>query len=266
MKGVTYLCFMKGVLLFFILFVFGTALQAQDAEQERVVGQYSTERYSGLTMRTNGWGGSFHWGKHKGVKDVRLITCDFNFVHHEKEIKSYFQDPSARPYYYGKLNAFYTLRLGLGHRKVLYDKMRKNGVEISSCWSVGGVLGMARPIYLQILVVDPGLNGYTIDVQRYDPTKHYAENIYGRASNLLGLSQMKITPGLGAKYSLMFEYSKYRTIQRGLEVGVSAEAFPKRIEILSNYVINLTGGGAQNHWLFVSGYVNFYFGRQKLRQ
>jgi len=239
---------------------------SQDSEQERVVGQYSTERYYGLTMRTNGWGGSFQHGKHKGVKDVRLFTMDFNFVHHEKEIKSFFQDPSARGFYYGKLNAFYTLKFGFGHRKVIYDKLRKNGVELSTNWSVGPVLGFMRPIYLQILIVDPGLNGYTIDVQRYDPTKHYLENIYGRASNLLGVGQMKVVPGLGGKYALMFEYSKYRTIQRGLEIGIAAEAFPQRIEMLSNYVINSTNGGIRNHWLFVSGYVNIYFGRQTLRQ
>jgi hypothetical protein len=257
---------MKHWLIACIVLFSGTGILAQDAQQERVIGQYSTEKYYGINLRTTGWGGSFQYGKHKGVKDVRLFTMDFNFVHHEKEIKSFFQDPSARGFYYGKLNAFYTLKFGFGHRKMIYDKLRRNGVEISSNWSAGPVLGFMRPIYLQILVVDPNLNGYTIDVQRYDPTQHYMENIYGRASNLLGIGQMKVMPGFGGKYALMFEYSKYKTIQRGLEIGVAAEAFPRKIEILSNYVIGLTNGAARNHWLFVSGYVNFYFGRQTLRK
>jgi hypothetical protein len=61
---------------------------------------------------------------------------------------------------------------------------------------------------------------------------------------------------------MLFEYSNYRDGIKGFEVGMAAEAYPKRIEIMSNQVLSAYPDGAKNHWLFVSGYVHFYIGRK----
>jgi hypothetical protein len=244
-----------------MFFISSTSI-AQVEDREEGVGRYSRQIYGGLVFRTNGWGGTFVKGKNKGAFKLRQVSYDFNFVKHEKEQKSYFQDPSARPYVYGKKNAMYSFKLSYGYKKDIAEKQRKSGVQVSYAWGVGPAVSLQRPIYLEVLIIDPNLNGYSLSTEKYDPNKHFIDNIYGRASNFLGFSNLAIVPGFSAKGSMLFEYSNYRDGIKGFEVGMSAEAYPKRIEIMSNQVLSAYPDGAKNHWLFVSGYVHFYFGRK----
>jgi hypothetical protein len=248
-------------LLFLLFFSFSFA-QAQEEIKEGVIGIYSHQKYGGLVIRTNGWGGSYIKGKNKGAFKVRQVSYDFNFVKHEKEIKSYFQDPSARPYVFGKQNAMYNFKLNYGYKKVIAEKLRKSGVQVSYTWGMGPSLALLRPIYLEVLIIDPNLNGYSLSTEKFDPSKHFVDNIYGRASNFNGLGEMTFVPGFSAKTSMSFEYSNYRDGIKGFEIGMSAEAYPKRIEIMSNQILATLPDGAKNHWLFVSGYVHFYMGRK----
>jgi hypothetical protein len=101
-----------------------------------------------------------------------------------------------------------------------------------------------------------------LSTEKFDPNKHFVDNIYGRASNFNGLGEMTFVPGFSAKASMSFEYSNYRDGIKGFEIGMSAEAYPKRVEIMSNQILATLPDGAKNHWLFVSGYVHFYIGRK----
>ena len=250
-------------LIFILVFLFfGTSALAQSDEREEGVGRYSNQKYGGLVINTNGWGGSYIKGKNKGAFKVRLVSYDFNFVKHEKEHKSYFQDPSARPYVFGKQNAMYSFRVNYGYKKDIAEKLRKSGVQVSYSWSFGPALALMRPIYLEVLILDPNLNGYSLSTEKFDPNKHFVDNIYGRSSNFNGLGEMTFVPGFSAKTSMFFEFSNYRDGLKGFEIGVSAEAYPKRIEIMSNQILETLPDRAKNHWLFVSGYVHFFMGRK----
>jgi hypothetical protein len=244
------------------MFCFFSSANAQIEEKEEGAGRYSHQRYGGLVIKTNGWGGSYVRGKNKGAFKVRQISYDFSFVKHEKEQKSYFQDPSAKPFVFGKQNAMYSFKLNYGFKKDIALKERSSGVQVSYAWGIGPAVSLLRPIYLEVLIIDPNLNGYTLSTEKYNPNKHFADNIYGRASNFLGISEIALLPGFSAKGSMLFEYSNYRDGIKGFEVGMAAEAYPKRIEIMSNQVLSAYPDGAKNHWLFVSGYVHFYIGRK----
>jgi hypothetical protein len=253
---------MKRWIIFTIALLSNLLAYSQEEIKEGVIGLYSHQKYGGLVLRTNGWGASYIQGKNKGAFKVRQVSYDLNFVKHEKEVKSYFQDPSARPYVFGKQNALYNLKWNFGYKNVIAEKLRKSGVQVSYTWGLGPSLSLLRPIYLRVLIIDPNLNGYSLSTEKFDPEKHYVENIYGRASNFLGLSEMTFVPGFSAKASMSFEYSNYRDGIKGFEIGASAEAYPKRVEIMSDVVLNTLPNGAKNHWLFVSGYVHFYMGRK----
>jgi hypothetical protein len=245
-----------------LLSVLSLRVISQTEEKKDGVFFYSHTKQGSLNIRTNGWGGSYTKGWIKRGYKTNLLECSFNFVKHEKEVKTYFQDPSARPYYFGKLNAFYALNVTYGKKRVISDKMRKSGVQIYRTWGLGGTLGVTRPIYLEILYLDPNFNGYSIETERYDPLIHYNSNIYGRASNLLGFSELKLHPGLNSKIAMGFEYSGFRDGIRAIEVSFGAEVFPKRIEIMSQDVLETLPDHANNHWLFLSGQIQFIFGRK----
>jgi len=186
---------MKHLPILLLLFLSFSVARGQDEVKEGVIGIYSHQKYGGLVIRTNGWGASYIKGKNKGAFKVRQVSYDFNFVKHEKEIKSYFQDPSARPFVFGKQNAMYNFKLNYGYKKVIAEKLRKSGVQVSYTWGLGPSLAFLRPIYLEVLIIDPNLNGYSLSTEKFDPNKHFVDNIYGRASNFNGLGEMIFVPG-----------------------------------------------------------------------
>jgi hypothetical protein len=167
---------MKHWPLLLFLFLSSSFLFAQEEIKEGVIGIYTHQKYGGLVIRTNGWGGSYVKGMNKGAFKIRQVSYDFNFVKHEKEIKSYFQDPSARPYVFGKQNAMYNFKLNYGYKKVMAEKLRKSGVQVSYTWGLGPSLALLRPIYLEVLIIDPNLNGYSLSTEKFDPNKHYVDN------------------------------------------------------------------------------------------
>jgi len=253
---------MSRFLFFLVILLVCSYSHAQVETGEGLGGRYTRQRYGGLVIRTNGWGGTYVKGKNKGAFKVRQVSYDFNFVKHEKEHKSYFQDPSARPFVFGKQNAMYSFKLNYGYKKDIAQKQRKSGVQVSYAWGFGPAVSFLRPIFLEVLIIDPNLNGYSLSTEKYDPDKHFLDNIYGRSSNFLGFSELSVVPGFSAKSSMLFEYSNYRDGIKGFEIGMLAEAYPKRLEIMSNQILETLTDGAKNHWLFVSGYVHFYFGRK----
>ena len=77
--------------------------------------------------------------------------ADLQFYRHEKEVKSFSQDPQARAYYYGKENSLFLFRPGLGMNHEFAEKIRKSGVQLSYFWAIGPDFGFVKPVYLQIL-------------------------------------------------------------------------------------------------------------------
>jgi len=223
---------------------------------------YSHQIFGGITINTNGYGASFAYGRNKGAYHIRLFTMDLMYLKHEKETKSYFQDPNARSYFYGKVHNLYTLRPGFGHKRILTEKLRRNGVQVGYIWTVGPTLGITKPVYLEILYRDPGFgNTYYIEIEKFDPEKH-ENNIYGRASGLRGFGELKLHPGGFAKFTFFFEYSGYKDGIKGIEVGAQVEVFPRRIEIMSEQILDRYHQGARNHQVFPSLFVHFLFGKK----
>ncbi|MCC6601358.1 MAG: hypothetical protein IT223_11905, partial [Crocinitomicaceae bacterium] len=81
-------------------------------------------------------------------------------------------------------------------------------------------------------------------------------------SGLRGLDELKFYPGLFARFGWLFEYSNYREGLKGIEAGVSVDAFMKRIPIMSDRILVSHFDGAKNHQIFVGLYINFFFGRK----
>jgi hypothetical protein len=234
----------------------------QNELYEEPVVVYSHQVFGGFNLHTNGFGGTFTYGRNRGAYHIRLWSLDALFVKHEKETKSYFQDPNARSYFYGKVNNFYVLRPGFGHKHILSEKLRTNGVQVGYTWTIGPVIGFTKPVYLEILYRDPGFsNSYYIQVEKFDPEKH-ENNIYGRASGLRGFNELRVHPGIFAKFAWFFEYSGYKDGIKGLEVGGSVDVFPYRVEIMSDKILEEAFDGAHNHQFFLALYINFLFGKK----
>lgn len=212
----------------------------------------------GVQLNTNGWGLKFRKGHNVTALRQFLWEVEFSTYKSPKEVKSinpYFAD--SRAYIYGKLNALWFIRGGIGQEHILNRKPYWGGVQVSWLYFGGFSLGMAKPMYLYIIHFKTGYTDYEVSEERYDPEIHFTDNIYGRASWLSGLINTSLFPGAYVKTGLDFEFGvKSRQIS-SLEVGgifdfspipVSIMAYnPKQSFFLTLYVSVMFGKRYNKH-------------------
>ena len=216
---------------------------------------YARQRSGGGSAFSNGFGVHYQFGKHIDGFKRGLYTFEYTIIRHPKEIKSvnpFF--PEAKSYVYGKSYGANLLRAGYGVKRVRFDKLRENGVQIATVWSVGPTLAILNPVYLDIVAGDPP--NQRIRVERYDPVKHNSAIIYGKSSFTNGLGQLQFVPGIHAKLGLNFEYAPDLEVIKALEVGVIFDAFVKELPIMAI---------EKNQQFLANLYVSLQFGKRYKR-
>ena len=210
-----------------------------------------------VTLHSQGAGFGFQRGTFKGAFLERGWQGEFVFVRHPKEEKT--RNPvyeESLPYVYGKVNAHHALRLERYTTKVLTEKFRQQGVTVARTRQFGAVLGLAKPVFLEIGYPDIPYD-YTA-TERYDPSAHFSDNIYGRADWSNGLDELTFVPGVHASYGLDFEYGDERFMTKALTTGVSVDAFLVAPEVFAEKF-------EQNNRLFVTLFATFEVGRNWTR-
>jgi hypothetical protein len=241
-------------LFIFITLVFVSA--AAGAQEELFDGPVVITRnlkYGGIHLHTNGYGAFFNYGWNKGAYKMYMLGIDGLVMKHEKEVKSFnpiYDD--SKSYVYGKTNNLYIFRPTLGVKKILTEKLRSSGVQVGYIFQFGPSLGITKPIYLEIGY--PSIPYEYLSVEKYDPSKHYFDDIYGRASGLNGLEELKLYPGAFAKFAFTFEYSNEKYGLKGMEVGAAADFYSRRIPIMAENFID------KNKQLFFNFYLNLFIG------
>jgi hypothetical protein len=215
---------------------------------------YRNEATGGLIVNSHGFGLNYRRGKH--ITDARKGIWEFDLVNyrHPKEVKvtNPFYD-NAKGYYYGKLNSFFILRSGVGFQNRIYSKPEKNGVEIRYVTFVGVSIGIAKPVYLEILYDNQIPGTKLVVTERYDPAEHFPDNIYGRAPFVRGLGELGIRPGAYAKAGLNFEYGPMATEIRSVEVGFIADVYITPVKIMAQ---------EREQIVLMSLYLQFSMGRK----
>lgn len=248
---------MRKLLLIISILFFSHALFAQATVYDESTVIYKKEIHGGIQFHGHGWGLTFTKGYYKTAHSALQWSIDLVSMRHPKEIKSY--NPyfdNAKPYSYGKENFFYALRPMFGKRNIVTDKFRKNGVEFGYTYAIGGSLGIAKPVYLEI--GKPEFPYEYIVIENYDASEHFIEDIIGRASWTRGFDEIKLYPGAHAKFGLFVEYSPEQTGIKGIETGVSIDAYPDQIPIMAA----IEEGVPENKQLFLNFYINVFFGKK----
>jgi hypothetical protein len=256
---------MKKYLLFTVcltLFLGTTvSLQAQTLSEEEkfdtlIPDNVLLEKQWGLAIlfHTNGWGLRCRFGKNVTALRQWMWEAEYSTYKSAKEVRvinPYFSD--AKSYIYGRLNSVSFLRGGTGQQFILTRKPYWGGVQVSAVVYGGVTLGLAKPSYLYILYVDQALNTYYIKEEKYDPAKHFIDNIYGRASFLSGILELKFYPGIYTRAGLEFEFGNLNKSPKALEAGALLEYCPIGIPIMAY-------NPEQN--FFLTLYVSFMFGKR----
>lgn len=203
----------------------------------------------GAMLHTQGWGLLIRRAKNKTFLRKRLFELEAVSMEHPKEIKTvnpYYENSNS--YVYGELNQVVVTRLGYGRHNVLYAKFDK-GVEIRYLYIGGFSMAWAKPIYLEIGY--PTIPYEYVATERYDPNRHTADNIFGRASVFKGIDKMQFYPGMYGKFGFSFEYGQKQKNVRSLEAGVIIDYYIQRVPMMAKI---------KNDPYYLTFYLSFNFG------
>lgn len=245
------------IFLFAILFTAPFVLKAQENpfEYEEEKHPLMKEEVSfGFNIHTSGWGFDFRRGKNLTVSKKRMFEAEIVNMKHPKEVRSvnpYFDN--AKSFFYGKMNSLMVLRAAMGQQQVLFSKAERSGVEVRLNYTAGLSLGFAKPVYLNILYPTAFEGEYEVVIEKYDPNRHYVDNIYGRAPFTEGIAETRVYPGGYAKLGLTFEYGALADDIKAIEAGITVDAYGKKVPIMAI---------AENNQVFFNFYINILYGRK----
>lgn len=234
------------VILFFVLMSLKSAYpQGEIDTQNKIL--YRNERTYGLTLNSNGYGIDFRYAKRLDGFKKSLYAIELSYVKHEKEAKITLLSTQGlgNSFVFGKLNAFYTLRGGIGFQKELFQKQDKGGISIRYFYHIGPVIGFLKPIYYEV-ATDTSGNIVTMKFESH------LTNIQRKAPFYEGLKELSLIPGAYGKLGFTFEFSKNDEVFSAIETGMALDAFIKVIPIMANN---------ENHWLFFSFFLSYRFGK-----
>ncbi len=214
--------------------------QMQNGEDVNVV--FRKQALGGIFIHSEGWGFYFRKANILSIYRKRFWEIETSTMHNPKEYK--IQNslyPDATSYSYGKLNDIQIFRFGMGFYQMLWRKNNPKCIEIDAVYSIGPSIAVAKPVYLQI-IENP--NEFLLATEPYDPNQDTPNNIYGGASFLDGIGQMRFYPGGYARAGLNFDFANRHNIVKAIETGVEFDLYPSIIPIMAfnpntPYFVNL---------------------------
>lgn len=253
----------------------GTAdsLLYRNVQQKKRTKPIHTDLSIGGRMNTNGWSIFMEkgWVRSEQAKESdriynrRVFQLEFGEHKHPKQHRetntmlSGMINDKPRPYVYGKVNNFYSLKLGYGYSRMIAGKPDPGNISIHWLYLGGLSLALLKPYYIDVYVSsqdNPGfLERKTVRYTEEDEEAFlgYKPNIVGSAGWAQGLGEMKLLPGIHAKTGLHFDFAANARTKLAIETGVNAELYTGKIKIMAlqkdvPYVINV--------------YVAFQFGKR----
>ena len=211
---------------------------------------FKNEWSLGARFHTNGFSTFFERVWIKNIYKKNLIQASFFYYKDFKEqkVSSNLINSQGvqKKFIYGKQNTFFTFDFFYGQRKVLANKMDKNGVRVSMMYGGGVTLGILKPYYLE----------FTNDlstrfVAPYSETNDSAfldvspsSTIIGAAGARYGFNQIKLRPGIQGKFGFNFDWANREYFVKALELGAQVDIFYKGVDILISdrskpYIFNL---------------------------
>ena len=209
----------------------------------------------GIQMRlhTNGLGLGFRKARISSIYGSRFYDVEYTSLMHPKEAReySYFaQYTTYKPY---KINRLRTILIKYRLEKVIEQRGSKYAVELRWVGSAGLGLGLLQPVYLNIVNHNPSTQNIEYQSEKYNPTLHTANNIYGNASIFKGIGETQLKPSLTFDVGLNVDLAHNRSNSSLIEVGVQGDYFFQSLPLLAQ---------TSNPSLFLNLYIKLIFGKR----
>lgn len=227
---------------------------------------YSKETTFGAQLNTNGWSIFSEIARYKPYVSKKedifynasFFSVEFTEKRHPQElsrISNYLIDGKYQKYKYGKVNQFYSLKLGYGIRRQISGKVEPRAIAINWVANGGLSLGLMKPIYLSVTPT-PGNPNQNIGISYNDDPQGYFTKPYHiikKETWSTGLGEMKYIPGLHAKTGFRFEFGNNESSVTAVELGGGLDFYTSDVQIMVN----------DKNKLFTQLYVNLQFGKRQ---
>lgn len=205
-----------------------------------------TELSGGIRLNSDGWGVFVDKGWVRSEErysdlfyHLRLFQIEFSERKHPKEAKRTTRlnvntTENPAPFIYGKINNFYTFKLGYGQRRLIAGKPEPGTVSVHWVYLGGISMGLLKPYYID--VVQAGTSA--IETIKYsDAVKNQFTDdrfIIGSAGFSEGLGEIKIVPGIHLKTALHFDFAATKHSKIAIETGANIEYYTSAIPMMVN--------------------------------
>lgn len=207
--------------LLILVFILGGLLASAQTDLD----DYTTEITWGVNKNTRGGligGVVFKLARQQKDNVFSFYGIEMMNVKHPEE-QRYLSPASGTSFVWGKQNFLYSIRGQYGREVLLFKKAPQQGVQISGIVAGGPTLGVIAPYYI---LYDGNYVPFNAEIhQNYN-------TIQGSGKLFQGLGESDLTVGLNTKAGLSFEFGTFKNNVAGVEIGVSFEAFPKKIILI----------------------------------
>lgn len=198
----------------------------------------------------------------KNIYNKKVLQVEFTYFFDPRQRRQEGTSIGNRNYksfIYGKQNNFFAFHLNYGYRKTIAEKAKRSGVALYFVYMAGFSLGLEKPYYLELRTLeDPNVTRperYTSEnADRFlDYKPGGAGTVAGYAGMQYGFGKMKPVPGGHIKLGLHFDWAGHEQFIRALELGVSADIYYRKVNVMINNY---------NKPYFINAYLSFQIGKR----
>lgn len=257
-------------LLILIVSSFGLSLEAQRVIKPKLIEVdwkgiiYKKEWSIDLRLHENGAAIAYNSGTIKSYNKTSYYQLELGYTKdiREKAQSKFSNLGRAGTYAYGKQNAMINVRGGLGMKKYLSEKEKRNGLAVGYTYEIGPSLALLKPYYLNLIYVET-INDRQVASIRSE--KYSEENaakfldegsISTKASFFKGFDEIKVRAGVQAKLGLHCAMGAFDKYVKAFETGIMVDVFPSKIPIM------IETEEISNTRYFFKLYLNFQFGNR----
>jgi hypothetical protein len=248
----------KKFLVLYGLFFAVSSIYGQGEIDDQTKILFQDEKSISISLNSNGISAGYRYGRRRTYLSKTIYDIELAYIRHPKEVKTY--TPSSytvsRKYVNGKLNLFTSFRPSIGFQKEIFSKEDKGSIAVRYYYNFGPSLGITKPVYYNFNIWGRMGDTYVITetrTEKYDFTENtpLLWEIAGKASFWKGFDEIKLYPGLHARFGMSFEYGSVNRLINAIDAGIIAEVFSRKIPIM------LT---SDNRQFFITLFVSYRFG------
>lgn len=220
---------------------------------------YRDEMSGGFAVHSFAYSLFIEKARIKSIYKKQIFQADFTYYKHPKEKRQPgvdYQGKAYKSYVYGKKNNFFAFHFRYGYRHTIGEKANHSGVGVYFTYMLGASLGYLKPYYLELFKTDGSLSNLETSSEKYtaENAERFLDNSQNSPSGIpsiagytgfqKGFKDIEPVFGGNIKLGLHFDWGKYDAFIKALEVGVMADVYYKKIDmmIIENnhpYIINV---------------------------